>query len=283
MVFVQGDTSTVFLGALGAFYSKIPVAHVEAGLRTNNRYSPFPEEINRRLTSNLATLHFAPTQRAKDQLLKENLNPNQVFVTGNTVIDALHWSLQKEHKLSQKLETFLANKKRTILLTTHRRENFGQPHTEVFKAIKALLRAFDDVQVVFPIHPNPNVRKQAYSFFDNEPNIKLIEPLGYMDFINVMQRCHIILTDSGGVQEEAPSLDKPVLILRESTERPEGLATGCLKLVGTDKDKIIHAAKELLQNEEKYRQMAQATNPYGDGLSAQKILDHSLSYLQQSK
>ncbi|MGM0599722.1 MAG: non-hydrolyzing UDP-N-acetylglucosamine 2-epimerase [Candidatus Rifleibacteriota bacterium] len=282
MVFVQGDTSTVFLGALGAFYSKIPVAHVEAGLRTNDRYSPFPEEINRRLTSNLATLHFAPTQNAKEKLLKENIAPEHVFVTGNTVIDALHWSLKKPHKLSDDLEALLTSPKKTILLTTHRRENFGSPHKEVFKAIKALLQDFNDIQVIFPIHPNPNVRKQAYSFFDNEPEVKLIEPLGYLDFINVMQRCHLILTDSGGVQEEAPSLNKPVLILRESTERPEGLTSGCLKLVGTDKNKIIQETKELLQNEDKYNQMAQAQNPYGDGLSAQKILNHSLEYLNKT-
>ena len=281
MVFVQGDTSTVFLGSLGAFYSKIPVAHVEAGLRTNDRYSPFPEEINRRLTSNLATLHFAPTQNAKENLLKENVPQKQVFVTGNTVIDALHWSLKKPHKLNNELESFLANSKKTLLLTTHRRENFGKPHKEVFKAIKELLRSFNDIQVIFPIHPNPNVRKQAQTFFNDEPGVKLIEPLGYLDFINVMKRCHLILTDSGGVQEEAPSLNKPVLILRESTERPEGVISGCLRLVGTDKNKIFQQAKKLLTSEKQYKKMAEATNPYGDGISAQKILKHSLEYLKQ--
>jgi UDP-N-acetylglucosamine 2-epimerase (non-hydrolysing) len=283
MVFVQGDTTSVFLGALCAFYSRIPVAHVEAGLRTADRYSPFPEEINRRLAGTLATLHFPPTERARQMLIDENVAKENIFTTGNTVIDALEWSINKPHQLSAELEDFFTEDRKTILVTTHRRENFGGPHREVFSALLRIVNKFKDTQILFPIHPNPNVRNEAYQLLNQHPRIKLISPLGYLDFINVMKRSHIILTDSGGVQEEAPSLNKPVLILRESTERPEGIESGCLKLVGTNQDAIFAATSQLLTEKARYDQMANSVNPYGDGKAAERIIDHALDYIHRNK
>lgn len=283
MVFVQGDTTSVFLGALSSFYCQIPVAHVEAGLRTSDRYSPFPEEINRRLAGTLATLHFPPTDKAKQMLIRENVAEEQIFVTGNTVIDALQWSIAKAHELPKDLESFLSSKKRTILVTTHRRENFGGPHREVFGALLDIVNKFTDVQILFPIHPNPNVRNEAHKLLNKHERIKLISPLGYLDFLQVMKRSHIILTDSGGIQEEAPSLNKPVLILRESTERAEGIETGCLKLVGTNRKAIFSATEKLLTDSNSYAAMAGAENPFGDGLAAEKIIAHTLSFLEKRK
>jgi UDP-N-acetylglucosamine 2-epimerase (non-hydrolysing) len=281
MVIVQGDTTSVFCGALSAFYSKIPVAHVEAGLRTDDRYSPFPEEINRRLASNLATLHFAPTPRAQQALIKESIAGNRIFVTGNTVIDALKWSLQQPLSLNDELKSFFATNKRTILVTTHRRENFGEPHRQVFLALLALLEKFSDLQILFPLHLNPNVRDRAMEMLQKHPRIKLVPPLGYMDFIQTMQLATIIMTDSGGVQEEAPSLNKPVIVLRESTERPEGVAAGCLKLAGTNKEKIIETVSSLLADKCAYQKMAQAGNPFGDGKASVKIVDQCLNFLKK--
>ncbi|HNX78048.1 MAG TPA: UDP-N-acetylglucosamine 2-epimerase (non-hydrolyzing) [Candidatus Rifleibacterium sp.] len=272
MIFVQGDTSSAFLGALCAFYRKIPVGHIEAGLRTNDRYSPFPEEMNRRLVSPLASLHFAPTTRARDMLTGEGIAADRVEVTGNTVIDALFWSLQQDYPVREDIKTILDAPGRLLLVTTHRRENFGEPHRQVFSALLELVERFPDTRVLFPIHPNPNVRREAAAMLNNHPRVHLTSPLDYQSFIRAMQQSFLILSDSGGVQEEAPSLNKPVLVLRESTERPEGLATGAMKLVGTDRTLILREATSLLTNEETYQRMAGAANPYGDGKASQRII-----------
>jgi len=226
MVFVQGDTTSAFLGALSGFYQKIPVAHIEAGLRTQDRYSPFPEEINRRLVTPLASLHFAPTDRARQMLLNEGTPDQNVFVTGNTVIDALQWTLQHKPTAPKEFADIFATNERLLLVTTHRRENFGKPHQQVFSALLKLVEKFSDIRILFPIHPNPKVRNEAALLLNNHPRIHLTAPLNYQVFIMAMQHSHLILSDSGGIQEEAPSLNKPVLVLRESTERPEGIETG---------------------------------------------------------
>lgn len=273
MIFVQGDTTSAFMGALGGFYSKIPVAHIEAGLRTRDRYSPFPEEMNRRLVSPLATLHFAPTERARNMLLDEKIPLESIHITGNTVIDALLWSLEQNYPITAEVEQILEKPGRLILVTTHRRENFGEPHRQVFAALLELVERFADVRILFPIHPNPNVRSEAAAMLNNHPRIHLTSPLDYQSFINAMKKSDLILSDSGGVQEEAPSLNKPVLVLRESTERPEGLETGALKLVGTCKNLIVSEATELLTNTDSYQRMASARNPYGDGKASDHIIE----------
>lgn len=283
MIFVQGDTSSAFLGALGGFYRKIPVGHIEAGLRTQNRYSPFPEEINRRLVGPLASLHFAPTSRARDMLLREGIAAEAVHVTGNTVIDALLWTIEHAADLpaDPELEQILSCSERLLLVTTHRRENFGEPHRQVFGALLELIRRFPDVRILFPIHPNPNVRKEAAQLLENHPRIHLTTPLDYRSFIAAMKKSCLILSDSGGVQEEAPSLNKPVLILRESTERPEGIESGALKLVGTCKETIVREAAELLTCSDSYARMAAAPNPYGDGKAGERIISTALRFLEQ--
>jgi len=279
MIFVQGDTSSAFLGALSGFYQKVPVAHIEAGLRTQNRYSPFPEEINRRLVTPLASLHFAPTERARQMLLQEGAPDQNIFVTGNTVIDALHWSLQRKFSPPEEFADILSADGRLILVTTHRRENFGEPHRQVFSALLELVDRFVDVRILFPIHPNPRVREEAARQLNKHPRIHLTAPLSYQVFITAMQSCYLIMSDSGGVQEEAPSLNKPVLILRESTERPEGVETGALKLVGTDKQKILTSASELLCDQAAYNKMARANNPYGDGRAGERIIEAATAFL----
>jgi len=279
MVFVQGDTTSAFLGALSGFYQKIPVAHIEAGLRTQDRYSPFPEEINRRLVTPLASLHFAPTERAKQMLLNEGTPDQNIFVTGNTVIDALNWSLQRKLTAPKEFSNIFATDERLLLITTHRRENFGEPHRQVFSALLELVEKFNDIRILFPIHPNPKVRDEAASLLNNHPRIHLTAPLSYQVFIMAMQRSYLILSDSGGVQEEAPSLNKPVLVLRESTERPEGLETGALRLVGTSKEKIIASASELLCDHASYERMAKAINPYGDGRAGERIIAAATAFL----
>ena len=281
MIFVQGDTSSAFIGALCGFYRKIPVGHIEAGLRTLDRYSPFPEEMNRRLVSPLASLHFAPTQRAGDMLAGEGIPRNHIAVTGNTVIDALLWSLQQDYPVRDDIKDILDMPGRLLLVTTHRRENFGEPHRQVFSALLELVERFNDTRILFPIHPNPNVRREAAAMLNNHPRIHLTSPLDYQSFIRAMQKSCLILSDSGGVQEEAPSLNKPVLVLRESTERPEGLDTGALKLVGTDKTRIIEAASDLLTSKDSYQAMANAQNPYGDGKASQKIITTALDYIDR--
>lgn len=273
-VFVQGDTTTTFTGALAAFYHRIPVGHVEAGLRTYNRYHPYPEEINRVMTSSLADLHFTPTKRSKENLLRENVSPSKVFVTGNTVIDALLIVAGRKYNFEGKLaEIFGRNKTRKILLTAHRRENHGLPMENICRAVLELLSRFPDVEVVFPVHMSPRVRNTVFPLLEPHPRAHLIPPLEYQAFVNAMKNAYLILTDSGGVQEEAPSLGKPVLVLRETTERPEAVDAGTVKLVGTDSERIVAEAGSLLNDTGSYQAMARAVNPYGDGLASERVLN----------
>ncbi|MGN7396883.1 non-hydrolyzing UDP-N-acetylglucosamine 2-epimerase [Peribacillus frigoritolerans] len=273
LILVHGDTSTTFVASLAAFYNQISVGHIEAGLRTWNKYSPFPEEVNRQLTGVIADLHFAPTFQSKENLLKENKKQESIIVTGNTAIDALQTTVTDtyKHKLLDKIGS-----DRLVLLTAHRRENLGNPMRSMFKAIKRLLAENNDVQVVYPVHLNPAVREIADEILGNDDRIHLIEPLGVIDFHNFASRSHLILTDSGGVQEEAPSLGVPVLVLRDTTERPEGVEAGTLRLVGTDEELIFHTAHELLSNENRYNAMAKAANPYGDGKASYRIVQEIL-------
>ncbi len=278
MVLVQGDTTTTFVGSLAAFYRQIPVGHVEAGLRTHDKANPFPEEINRRLTSCIADLHFAPTETAKKALLKENVRKDSVFVTGNTVIDALKISVKKHHRFSvRELNAIVGQGKKIILITMHRRENWGAPMVGAARAIRRLAERYPQMNVVFPVHLNPIVREAVYPVLAGVPNVFLLQPLDYLDFVNVMAHSHLIITDSGGVQEEGPSLAKPILVLREVTERPEAIRYGTVKLVGLDEEKIVAAARKLLDDRRAYARMASATNPYGDGHAARRtvgILKH---------
>ncbi|HLG26668.1 MAG TPA: UDP-N-acetylglucosamine 2-epimerase (non-hydrolyzing) [Paenisporosarcina sp.] len=278
IVLVHGDTTTTFIASLAAFYNQIAVGHVEAGLRTFNKYSPYPEEMNRQLTGVMADLHFSPTEVSAENLRRENKPEDRIVITGNTAIDALKTTVREEysHPVLEKIGT-----DRMILLTAHRRENLGQPMRNMFRAIKRLIKEHDDVQVVYPVHMNPAVREVANEVLGNDPRIHLIEPLEVLDFHNFAARSFIILTDSGGVQEEAPSLGKPVLVLRDTTERPEGIAAGTLKLAGTDEETIYGLAKELLTNEEKYASMSQASNPYGDGEASRRIVEALKVYLNR--
>lgn len=280
IVLVHGDTSTTFVGSLAAFYNQIAIGHVEAGLRTGNKYSPYPEEMNRQLTGVMADLHFAPTENSRQNLLKENKDENTIVVTGNTAIDALKTTVRDsyQHPVLEKI-----GQDRMILLTAHRRENLGQPMRNMFSAIKRLLTEHDDVQVVYPVHLNPAVREIANEILGDDPRIHLIEPLEVLDFHNFAANSYMILTDSGGVQEEAPSLGKPVLVLRDTTERPEGIAAGTLKLAGTEEEVIYKLAKQLLEDEDEYKKMAQASNPYGDGFASRRIVDSLISFLELSK
>lgn len=270
IVLVHGDTTTTFIAGLAAFYNQIKVGHVEAGLRTWNKYSPYPEEMNRQLTGVLADLHFAPTTKSAHNLLQENKKEETLFITGNTAIDALKTTVLEEY--SHPVLDRVGND-RLILLTAHRRENLGEPMRNMFRAIKRIVEEHDDVQVVYPVHLNPVVRELADEVLGNDPRIQLIEPLEVVDFHNFASRAHIILTDSGGVQEEAPSLGVPVLVLRNTTERPEGIEAGTLKLAGVEEETIYSLAKELLTNEEEYARMSKASNPYGDGLASKRIAD----------
>ncbi|MGG7141909.1 non-hydrolyzing UDP-N-acetylglucosamine 2-epimerase [Clostridium nigeriense] len=282
IVLVHGDTSTTLNSALAAFYNKVPVGHVEAGLRSGDIYSPFPEEANRKLTGAITTLHFAPTKSNEDNLLKEGINKN-IYVTGNTVIDALLNVINKNHKFEDKnLNTIDFNNKKVILLTSHRRENWGEPMKEIFSATRNLVEANEDVVVIFPMHKNPLIRELAKESFKGlEDKVKLIEPLEYVDFANLMSKCYLIMTDSGGVQEEAPALGKPVMVLRTETERPEALEAGTVKLVGIQKNNIFEVANELLNNIEEYNKMAHATNPYGDGKSCERIVKLIKEYFSE--
>jgi len=275
IVLVHGDTATCFIGSLAAFYNQIAVGHVEAGLRTHNKYSPFPEEMNRQLAGVIADLHFAPTEKAAENLLKENKPSEHIYITGNTAIDALKTTVQSDyqHEILDKL-----GNDRLILMTAHRRENLGEPMRQMFKAIKRLVDEHADVQVVYPVHLNPAVQEIAAEILGNDPRIHLIEPLDAFDFHNFASRSYLILTDSGGVQEEAPSLGVPVLVLRDTTERPEGIAAGTLKLAGTDEETIYQLANELLTDEAAYQAMAKASNPYGDGQASRRIVEAILFY-----
>lgn len=270
VVLVHGDTSTTFVTALACYYLQIPVGHVEAGLRTYNIYSPYPEEFNREAVGIISQFHFAPTEISKQNLLREGKKPENIYITGNTVIDALKTTVKDDYYHS---EIEWAKDSRLILLTAHRRENLGEPMHRMFRAIKRIVDETPDIKVIYPIHLNPLVRKAADEELGNDSRIHLIEPLDVLDFHNFMARCHIILTDSGGIQEEAPSLGKPVLVMRDTTERPEGIKAGTLKLVGTDEEVIYAEFKKLLTDEEEYKRMSNATNPYGDGFACRRIAD----------
>ncbi|PLR96622.1 non-hydrolyzing UDP-N-acetylglucosamine 2-epimerase [Bacillus sp. T33-2] len=278
IVLVHGDTTTTFVASLAALYNQITVGHVEAGLRTWNKYSPFPEEMNRQLTGVMADLHFAPTAMAADNLLRENKSQENIFITGNTAIDALKTTVKEtyHHEVLDKV-----GDDRLILLTAHRRENLGDPMRNMFRAIKRIVDEQPDVQVVYPVHLNPVVREIASEILGNDPRIHLIEPLDVIDFHNFASRAFLILTDSGGVQEEAPSLGVPVLVLRDTTERPEGIEAGTLKLAGNQEEPIYEMATELLNSREAYEKMAGAVNPYGDGLASKRIADAIRYYFKQ--
>jgi UDP-N-acetylglucosamine 2-epimerase (non-hydrolysing) len=273
VVLVQGDTTTAFTGALSAFYHKIPVAHIEAGLRSGMKHSPYPEEINRVLVSRLADYHFAPTVQARENLLSEGIDSRRVFVVGNTVIDALFLALGRVETLNNVFSRRFAwaPGKKMILVTGHRRESFGEPFRNICAAIREIAR-MKDIEVVYPVHLNPHVRKPVFEILSDCPNVRLIEPVPYPELVWLMEKCHLILTDSGGIQEEAPSIGKPVLVMREVTERTEGIAAGTAKLVGTSRRKIVAETRRLLTRSAEYEKMARATNPYGDGRSAARIL-----------
>lgn len=288
LVLVHGDTSTSAASSLAAFYQKIPVAHVEAGLRTYNMYSPWPEEINRQITSRLASYHFAPTGWAKENLIKENIDKGKIVVTGNTVIDALRMVLSQIASSKELSESIikkildsgynterLSGNRRLILITGHRRENFGMGFINVCDAIKKLSEIFPDCDFLYPVHFNPNVRKSVFEILGNSKNenLFLIDPLDYLPFVYLMQRCYLLLTDSGGIQEEAPDLGKPVLVMRETTERPEALEAGTIELVGTDYNKIVNSVSKLILDKEAYLNMVNIKNPYGDGMASQKIVN----------
>lgn len=270
VVLVHGDTSTTFVTALACFYLQIPVGHVEAGLRTYNIYSPYPEEFNRQAVGIVAKYHFAPTELAKNNLIKEGKNPDDIYVTGNTAIDALKTTVKADYE--NELFDWVGNSK-LIMITAHRRENLGEPMRHMFRAIKRILDEHSDIKAVYPIHLNPVVRETAAEVFGNSDRIRLIDPLEVLDFHNFLAKSYMILTDSGGIQEEAPSLGKPVLVMRDTTERPEGIKAGTLKLVGTDEETIYSNFKLLLENKEEYEKMAHASNPYGDGLACRRIAD----------
>lgn len=273
IVLVQGDTTTAFVGALAAFYSKVSVAHVEAGLRSYNKYAPFPEEVNRKMVSAIADFHFAPTVQAKNNLVLEHVKDN-IFVTGNTVIDALLWGVAKvrNNAAIEQYFSFLPANKKIILVTAHRRESFGTPFESICSALSQIANQFPDVQLVYPVHLNPNVQEIVHRTLDGIENLTLTQPLDYAHLIWLMDRSYFIITDSGGIQEEAPALGKPVLVIRNVTERTEGIEAGTAKLVGTDADAIFKAAHELLTNAAAYAQMSHAVNPYGDGTSSQNIV-----------
>lgn len=275
IVLVHGDTSTTLNGALAAFYNKVPIGHVEAGLRSYDIYSPFPEEVNRKVTGVLASLHFAPTKTNERNLLLEGVNKERIYVAGNTVIDALLSVVDKNYIFEEKtLNNIDFENKKVILLTTHRRENWGEPMENIFKAMIELIEENNGIEVVFPMHKNPSIRELAHKYFDKyEKVVHLIEPLEYVEFTNLMAKVYLIMTDSGGIQEEAPALGKPVMVLRTETERPEAVEAGTVKLVGIEKDIIVSIGNELINNEEEYKTMAHSTNPYGDGMACSRIIE----------
>ncbi len=274
IVLVQGDTTTTFVSALAAFYHKIPIGHIEAGLRTGKKYSPWPEEINRKLTTGLADLHFAPTEVSKNNLLREGVSPENIYVTGNTVIDALLATVKPEYSFvnSELSSIFQNNKdKRLILMTTHRRENWGEPMRQIYHALDTILRKFPDTYVIFPMHKNPTVRKVVAEVLGGNDRVYLVEPMDYEPFVNLEARAHLIISDSGGIQEEAPSLGIPVLVVRDTTERPEAVDAGTVLLVGTKYERVVDSLAKLLSEQQVYEKMSKAANPYGDGRSGERI------------
>ena len=270
LVLVHGDTSTTFISALACFYLHIPVGHVEAGLRTYNMYSPYPEEFNRQAVGLITRYHFAPTEHAKENLLSEHKNPEQIFVTGNTAIDALKTTV-RENYTHPYLEWAAGS--RLIMLTTHRRENWGDPLKNIFMAIARIAEEFNDVKIIYPVHLNPLIQETANRIFASSSRVRLVPPMDVLDFHNFVARSYLVLTDSGGIQEEAPGLGKPVLVLRDTTERPEGIKAGTLKLVGTSEENVYQACKQLLTNRTEYQKISVAVNPYGDGFAAKRIAD----------
>ena len=270
IILVHGDTTTTFSGALAGFYSQTDIGHVEAGLRTWNKYSPFPEEMNRQMVDRISDMCFAPTKVSKENLVKENIEESKIFITGNTAIDAMKTTIKQNY--SHPIFDWL-NGSKMILLTAHRRENLGNPMRNIFNAIKKIVDEYDDIKVVYPIHLNPQIREIANQILANNDKIKIIEPLEVIDFHNFINKSYIILTDSGGIQEEAPSLGKPVLVLRNTTERPEGIEAGTLKLVGLNEENIYLEVKKLIEDKEEYNKMSKASNPYGDGFANKKIVD----------
>lgn len=270
IVLVHGDTSTTFVTALACFYLQVPIGHVEAGLRTYNIFSPYPEEFNRQAVSIISQFNFAPTELSKQNLLNEGKNPNSIYVTGNTAIDALKTTVRKDYTHS---ELEWAKDSRLIMITAHRRENLGEPMKHMFRAIRRVMDEHPDVKAIYPIHMNPVVRETANSILGDDDRIHIIEPLEVLDFHNFLSRSYLILTDSGGIQEEAPSLGKPVLVMRDTTERPEGIAAGTLKLVGTTEDMIYNEFSKLLSDKSEYDKMSKASNPYGDGFACKRIAD----------
>jgi len=284
VVLVHGDTSTTFVGALAAFYQKIKVGHVEAGLRSGNIYSPYPEEMNRKLTSNLASIHFAPTVGNYDNLIKEGIDKKNIFITGNTVIDAL-LSVVKENYIfeNELLNNIDYDNKKVIVMTCHRRENWGKPMEDIFTAVNEIAQENKEVEVIFPVHLNPNILSLAKNIMGDTKNIHLIEPLDYEPFANLLNKAHLILTDSGGIQEEAPALGKPILVLRTETERPEAADAGTVKIIGVEKENIKRGVNLLLNDKAEYDKMANAINPYGDGTAAKKTVEALLNYFQYHK
>ncbi|HCX98768.1 MAG TPA: UDP-N-acetylglucosamine 2-epimerase (non-hydrolyzing) [Bacteroidales bacterium] len=281
LILVHGDTSTTFVSSLAAFYHQIPVGHVEAGLRTYNKYSPYPEEMNRKLTGCMADLHFAPTRMAKDALLKEGIKQESIVITGNTVIDALLQTVNKDYVFKDDtLKKLDVHNKKIILVTAHRRENLGERMQNIFLAIKEIVENNPDIEVVLPVHLNPVVQQAVHEVLAGVERVRLISPLEYEEFVNLMDRCYLVLTDSGGLQEEAPALGKPVLVLRDTTERPEAVEAGTVKLVGTDRDKIVRETTTLITKPTEYQKMAEAVNPYGDGKAAERILQAILYHFK---
>jgi len=283
MVLVQGDTTTTIAGAMAAFFQKISIGHIEAGLRTHDKYYPFPEEMNRNLTSVLADIHFAPTEKSRMNLLSESIHPEKIFISGNTVIDALFSVIDTNHAFSEPelIDDTIFDRK-IVLVTMHRRENWGKPLEEICRALIRILEDNRDVYIVFPMHKNPGIREAVRKHLDDKKRILLLDTLDYVDMINLISKSFIVLTDSGGIQEEAPSLGKPILVLRNETERPEALAAGVVELVGTDCNRITQKVNELLKNKEKYSEMVKSVNPYGDGKAAERIIKKILYYFNKT-
>jgi UDP-N-acetylglucosamine 2-epimerase (non-hydrolysing) len=282
IVLVQGDTTSTFMGALCSYYLRIPVGHVEAGLRTYRKYSPFPEEVNRKLTTVVSDLHFAPTRMARRALIAEGVRADRVFVVGNPVIDALLHVAAREYAFkTRRLAAIDFSRYRVIAVTAHRRESWGKPFVAMMKALREIARRYDDVLIVFPVHPNPNVRKPVGEILKNTRRILLVDPLDYKEFVKLLKSCYFIITDSGGIQEEAPSLHKPVLLMREVTERPEAVKAGAVRVVGTDTQRIVETSASLLESEQAYRKMIVRKNPYGDGKTSGRIADIVTRWLER--
>lgn len=286
MVLVQGDTATAFMGSLAAFYNKVSIGHIEAGLRTHDKYQPYPEEINRRLISSLSDLHFAPTKTAKDNLLREGVDNANIYVTGNTVIDALLMTASRRKRKDKRLDGILrkagSNRHKIILVTAHRRENWGEPLRDICSALKELVSLHSDIVIIYSVHLNPNIREPVYKALSSTPRVFLVPPLDYQQFVGCLSKSYLVITDSGGIQEEAPSLGVPVLVLREVTERPEAVREGAVKVIGTKARRICSEVDRLLNDRKKYERMARAVNPYGDGKAADRIVKALLHHFNLS-